>query len=374
MYLGRNRSRCAVRFDGNSVESPLASRTIDLAGVAGAANQVGNLNPITTKRVVRAIVESSIAILILVLITFGSYRLHLNLIIATLLSVVVIVVLSRIGDFVSSVVASLAAALCLAHLAPPAYSFRVDDPLDVVAILTFLLISFVIARLVSNLRRMREEALSSVKRVLIDAEERERTRIARELHDDIGQRLAILEINVEQLKTDVPHQTSEDLVRTDQLIDDIKEISSDVQALAHSLHSPKLEYLGLAKTVRSFCREFGNQYKMEIEFKSRDLQKTLPLDVSLCLFRVLQEALHNSAKHSGAREAEVELFETQDTVNLIVRDSGQGFELEMATKDRGLGLVSMQERIKLVKGELSIDSQPNRGTTIHAKVPVASPN
>jgi len=374
MYLGRNRSRCAVRFDGNSVESPLASRTIDLAGVAGAANQVGNLNPITTKRVVRAIVESSIAILILVLITFGSYRLHLNLIIATLLCVVVIVLLSRVGDFVSSVVASLAAALCLAHLAPPAHSFRVDDPLDVVAILTFLLISFVIARLVSNLRRMREEALSSVNRVLIDAEERERARIARELHDDIGQRLAIVEIRVEQLRTDVPHQTSEDLVRTDQLVDDLKEISSDIQALAHSLHSPKLEYLGLAKTVRSFCREFGNQYKMEIEFKSRDLQKTLPSDVSLCLFRVLQEALHNSAKHSGTREAEVELFEKQDTINLIVRDSGQGFELEMATKDRGLGLVSMQERIKLVKGELSIDSQPNRGTTIHAKVPVVSPN
>jgi signal transduction histidine kinase len=335
---------------------------------------VGHLNPIIIKRIVRAIVESSIAILILVSITFGSYRLHLNLIIATLLSVVVIVVLSRIGDFVSSVVASLAAALCLAHLAPPAYSFRVDDPLDVVAILAFLLISFVTAHLVSNLRRMREEALSSVKRVLIDAEERERARIARELHDDIGQRLAMLEINVEQLKTDVPHQTSEDLVRTDQLVDDIKEISSDVQALAHSLHSPKLEYLGLAKTVRSFCREFGNQYKMEIEFKSRDLQKTLPLDVSLCLFRVLQEALHNSAKHSGTRQSEVELFETQDTINLIVRDSGQGFKLEMAMKNRGLGLVSMKERIKLVKGELSIDSQPNRGTTIHAKVPVASPN
>jgi signal transduction histidine kinase len=335
---------------------------------------VGHLNPITTKRVVRAIVESSIAILIFVSITIVSYKIRLNLMIATLLCVVVIVLISRVGDFVSSVVASIAAAICLVYLAPPAYSFRVGDPLDVVAILAFLLISFVIAHLVSNLRRMREEALSSVNRVLIDAEERERARIGRELHDDIGQRLAMLEIKVEQLRTDVPHQTSEDLVKTDQLVDDLKEISSDIQALAHSLHSPKLEYLGLAKTVRSFCREFGNQYKMEIEFKSRDLEKTLPLDVSLCLFRVLQEALHNSAKHSGTRQSEVELFETQDTINLIVRDSGQGFELEMAMKNRGLGLVSMKERIKLVKGELSIDSQPNRGTTIRATVPFVSPN
>jgi len=373
MYPGRNSSRCAVRFGRNSVESPLASKPLIL-GVAGAANRMGHLNPITRKKVVRAIVESSIAILILVSITIVSYRLRLNLIIVTLLCVVVIVLLSRAGDFVSSVVASLAAALCLAHLAPPAYSFRVDDPLDIVAILAFLLISFVIAHLVSNLRRTREEALSSVNRVLVDAEERERARIGRELHDDIGQRLAMLEINVEQLRTGVPLQTSEDQVRrTEKLVDDLKEISSDIQALAHRLHSPKLECLGLAKTVRSFCREFGSQYKMEIEFKCRDFERTLPFDVSLCLFRVLQEALHNSAKHSGTRRSEVELFETQDTINLIVRDSGQGFKLEMVMKNRGLGLVSMKERIKLVKGELSIDSQPNRGTTIHATVPV-SPN
>ena len=124
--------------------------------------------------------------------------------------------------------------------------------------------------------------------------------------------------------------------------------------------------------MRSFCREFGHQQKVEIDYRSHDLPSPLPLDVSLSLFRVLQEALHNSAKHSGARQFEVELFEASNAIHLIVRDSGLGFNPEVATKGRGLGLISMQERIKLVKGEFSIDSQLNRGTTIHARVPLGA--
>jgi signal transduction histidine kinase len=296
--------------------------------------------------------------LVLVSITITCYRLQLNLATATILYVVVVVLLSRIGEFASSVSASIIAAVCLAHLAPPAYSLRVDDPLDGVAILGFLLVSLIIAHLVSQLRRMREEALSSVHRALIDAEERERARIAREeLHDDIGQRLAMVEVGIDQLRADVSRQTSEGLDRMDEVAGELRGVSSDIQSLAHSLHSPKLEYLGLVKSSRSFCREFGNQYKVQVNFESRDLQKVLPLDVSLCFFRVLQEALHNSAKHSGTREAEVELFETADSIHLIVRDNGQGFDLKTAMKERGLGIVSMRERVKLVGGELSIDSQ-----------------
>jgi signal transduction histidine kinase len=310
--------------------------------------------------------------LVLVSITITCYRLQLNLATATILYVVVVVLLSRIGEFASSVSASIIAAVCLAHLAPPAYSLRVDDPLDGVAILGFLLVSLIIAHLVSQLRRMREEALSSVHRALIDAEERERARIAREeLHDDIGQRLAMVEVGIDQLRADVSRQTSEGLDRMDEVAGELRGVSSDIQSLAHSLHSPKLEYLGLVKSSRSFCREFGNQYKVQVNFESRDLQKVLPLDVSLCFFRVLQEALHNSAKYSGTREAEVELFETADSIHLIVRDNGQGFDLKTAMKERGLGIVSMRERVKLVGGELSIDSQPSGGTTIHARVPMS---
>jgi signal transduction histidine kinase len=286
--------------------------------------------------------------------------------------VIVVVLLARAGDFVSSIVASIIAALCLAHLAPPTYSFRVDDPIDDVAIVAFLITSFIIVRLVSKLRKMAEEALSSVNRRLIDAEERERARIARDLHDDIGQRVALLHVKFEQLRTDLPDGTVAALATMDELLKQLEEVSTDIQDLAHALHSPKLEYLGLVKTMKSFCKEFGHQQKVEIDFRSHDLPSPLPPDISLSLFRVLQEALHNSAKHSGVQQFEVEVFEASDEIHLIVRDLGRGFNPETAMNGRGLGLVSMQERMKLVKGEFSIDSQINRGTTIHARVLLSS--
>jgi signal transduction histidine kinase len=270
--------------------------------------------------------------------------------------------------------ASIIAALCLARLAPPEHSFRVDDPFDVVAIIAFLITSFIIARLVSQLRRMAEESLSTVNRGLVDAEERERTRIARGLHDDIGQRVALLQVKVEQLRTDVPNPSVEVLTTMDDLLNQIEALSTDIQGLAHSLHSPKLEYLGLVRTMKSFCKEFGQQQKVEVHFRSQDLPIPPPLNVSASLFRVLQEALHNSAKHSGVRQIEVELFEASNAIHLIVRDLGLGFNPEAAMNGKGLGLISMQERMKLVKGEFSIDSQVKRGTTIHATVLLGSGN
>jgi signal transduction histidine kinase len=147
------------------------------------------------------------------------------------------------------------------------------------------------------------------------------------------------------------------------------EIATDIQSLSHELHSSKLEYLGVAVAMKSFCREFGELQKVEIDFESHDLPSPVPPDVSLCLYRVLQEALHNSAKHSGVGHLEVRLWGASDQIHLTVRDSGVGFDSEAAMKSRGLGLVSMQERMKLVNGTLSIESQPNRGTTISARVP-----
>jgi signal transduction histidine kinase len=124
--------------------------------------------------------------------------------------------------------------------------------------------------------------------------------------------------------------------------------------------------------MRGFCKEFGRQQNVEIDFRTRDLPRPLPADISLCLFRVLQEALRNSLKHSGVRHCEVELFEESNAIHLIVRDLGLGFSPEAAMSGRGLGLISMQERMKLVKGEFAIDSQPKCGTTIHAWVPFSS--
>jgi signal transduction histidine kinase len=124
--------------------------------------------------------------------------------------------------------------------------------------------------------------------------------------------------------------------------------------------------------MRSFCQEFGKQQKVEIDFRIDDLPNALPPDISLCFFRDLQEALHNSAKHSGVRHFQVRLWGTSGEIHLTVSDSGVGFDSEAAKASRGLGLISMEERLKMLKGTFSIESQPQRGTTIHARVPFSS--
>jgi PAS domain S-box-containing protein len=220
-------------------------------------------------------------------------------------------------------------------------------------------------------RKHAEEALLGMSRKLIEAQERERTRIGRELHDDIGQRLAMAAIELQQLQDD-PLILPEVRSRMGKLQNQTSEIASDIQSLSHELHSAKLQYLGIAPAMRGFCREFGEQQEVEIDFQTHDLPSPVPPDTALCFFRVLQEALHNSAKHSGVRRFEVRLWGTSDEIHLTVADSGAGFDREAAMNSTGLGLTSMQERLRSVGGALSIESQPRRGTTIHARVPFTS--
>jgi PAS domain S-box-containing protein len=219
-------------------------------------------------------------------------------------------------------------------------------------------------------RKQMEEAISGVSGRLIEAQERERGRIARDLHDDICQQLALVSIQLEQVQRELPDSVSENRSQVGELRKRIIDISTDVQMMSHELHSAKLIYLGAALAMKGFCREFGEHHKFEIEFESRDLPRQLPPDVSLCLFRVLQEALHNAAKHSGVKRFDVQLWGTSGNVHLTISDLGSGFDTEAAMKGRGLGITSMQERLKLVKGELTITSHPKSGTSIHARVPL----
>ena len=221
-------------------------------------------------------------------------------------------------------------------------------------------------------RKRAEEALSCMNRRVIEAEERERNRIAKDLHEDIGQRLALLAIEVEQLKNDLPHQAVELLDRMDAAWKQTLEILTDVKASAHELYSPRLEYLGVAAVMRIFCEEFGERKKVEIDFRSHGLPSLVQPEVSICLFRVLQEALHNGVKHSGVKKFEVQLWGASDGIHLTVRDSGAGFDTDAARKGRGLGLTRIEQRVKLVKGTFSIDSQPEKGTTVHVSVPLDS--
>ncbi|HKN73757.1 MAG TPA: PAS domain S-box protein [Candidatus Acidoferrum sp.] len=220
-------------------------------------------------------------------------------------------------------------------------------------------------------RKQAEEALASVSRRLIEAQEQERTRIARELHDDIGQRLALLTVELEQLRQVSPDLSADLVQRINKLSSHSSDLASDVQFLSHELHSSKLEYLGLATAMSSFCKEFSDQQNAEVVFTHNEVPRRLPQDISLCLFRILQEALQNALKHSGVRHFDVELCYGSDEILLTARDSGSGFESEAAKKSRGLGLISMEERLKLLNGTFSIESRPQRGTTIHARVPLS---
>jgi PAS domain S-box-containing protein len=219
-------------------------------------------------------------------------------------------------------------------------------------------------------RKLAEEALSSVSRRLIEAQESERARIARDLHDDIGQRLALLSLELGQLK-DVPtHQPGEIDSSVDALLRQTGAIASDIQALSHELHSSKLQLLEVVAAIGGFCREIAEQQEITIDFTNEGVPDDVPPDIALCLFRVLQEALRNAERHSQVRAFSVDLRGTPDAIRLTVRDAGRGFDPHSAARGGGLGLTSMRERLKLVGGDLVIDSQLAKGTTIVARVPV----
>jgi PAS domain S-box-containing protein len=221
-------------------------------------------------------------------------------------------------------------------------------------------------------QKLAQRALEQISGQLIEAQEKERTRIARDLHDDICQRLALLSMELEQAKS-----VSKGRVEATRSLETARqhcsEIAGDVQSLSHQLHSSKLDFLGIVTAIRGFCKEFSKQNSVSVEFTDRQLPKHLPKDISLCLFRVAQEALHNAVKYSGTTRFTVELSATADEVQLQVTDAGAGFDLEQM-KNRGLGLVSMQERVHQVHGKFSVESKPGKGTKIIAIVPLAPEN
>jgi len=214
-------------------------------------------------------------------------------------------------------------------------------------------------------RKLAVDALAGLGRKLIEAHEEERTWIARELHDDIVQRVALVSVELEQC--DQVRAGVHDHIR--QAIERLSDLAKDIQALSHRLHSSKLEYLGLVSAAKSFCRELSEQRSVQVKFKHADIPVAIPKEISLCLFRVLQEALQNAVKHSGAQDFAVELRGSQDGIRLAVMDSGIGFDSRHTSDLGGLGLVSMRERLRLVNGELSVQSEPGCGTTVVARVP-----
>lgn len=206
---------------------------------------------------------------------------------------------------------------------------------------------------------------------LITAQEAERTRLARELHDDLSQSLALLSVDLElfgQKPLSAPDQIN---ARMQVFSSQVKDLSSEVHRLSHELHPAKLEQLGLTAALRGFCKELSAAHQMAVHFEAGDVPRTLPNDVALCLYRITQEALQNVIKHSGAASAQVTLACAENEILLSVVDDGEGFDAATVQGHGSLGLVSMRERVRLVRGRLSVESKRNEGTRVEVRVPLS---
>jgi signal transduction histidine kinase len=209
---------------------------------------------------------------------------------------------------------------------------------------------------------------------LIHAHEEERIRIARELHDDVSQRMALLQSGLDQIKEDVAGFSSQGRQQLDHITEMAAEVSSSIHDLSHQLHPSKLEILGLVSSVKRLCREFSEQHHMQVQLVHRDLPAALPKDVALSFYRIVQESLRNVVRHSGVAEAKVELTGAGDRVELCVSDRGVGFDPASPDGATGLGLISMRERLRVIRGRLVIESEISGGTRIRAYVPLSGAN
>ena len=217
--------------------------------------------------------------------------------------------------------------------------------------------------------RENEAELRDLSGRLIAAQEEERSRIARELHDGLNQRMALLSIELEQLKPDIERPAAM-RHRLDKLQEQVKEISADIHRLSYKLHPAKLDHLGLAAAIESLCQELTDSGTLSVDLQHKGSRGEIPRDVKLCVFRIAQEALRNAARHSGAVSVQLVLEQTRDAIRLSVSDNGVGFDPESDQIKRGLGFISMKERLRLVAGDLRIYSQPLRGTRIEVRVPL----
>jgi PAS domain S-box-containing protein len=220
-------------------------------------------------------------------------------------------------------------------------------------------------------RKLSEEALLDMSGRLIAAHEEERARIARELHDDLSQRMALLQISLEEFEHETHRLSADAKQRLHNIAGIATEVSSDIHNLSHELHPSKLDSLGLVAAVGGLSREITKQHGLKVQFTHSQVNQWIPKDVTLCLFRVVQEALRNAVNHSGSAEAQVALSGYGDRIELSVSDTGSGFDPEIVRGMAGIGLISMQERVRLVGGNISIESQISHGTRIYVRVPLA---
>lgn len=219
-------------------------------------------------------------------------------------------------------------------------------------------------------RKKASEALLELSGRLINAQEQERSRIARELHDDLSQHLALLAMELETLGQNPPRSELRLAKKTAELSAQVKQLSSSIHQMSYQLHPSSLERLGLEVAIRRLCREMSEQKGIRLNFESRDIPDSIPDDTVLCLYRVAQEALRNVVTHSQAESADVVLSAGPEGLRIVVSDNGIGYDLSQSTEQTGLGVISMRERLRAIGGRLSIESAPGEGARVEAVVPL----
>lgn len=213
-------------------------------------------------------------------------------------------------------------------------------------------------------RKRSQQRLRALAAQLLNVQEEERRRIARELHDDITQKLAMLGIEVGLIHRDLAdsHRLGEERLAGVQ--DQVMRLSDDVRQLSHQLHPSVLEHSGLAPALEAFCREIARQTGIDVRMVARDVSSQIPRAVATGFYRIAQEALRNAAKHSGAKTVTVTLSCQQGILRLAIADDGRGFDVESQEASPGIGMISMRERTRLIDGKLSVESEPGEGTRL----------
>jgi PAS domain S-box-containing protein len=215
-----------------------------------------------------------------------------------------------------------------------------------------------------------EDALGEFGARLIQAQDDERNWIAREIHDDFQQRLAMFAIRLQEMAQSLDPSHPEIARRLSQLWDGVRQFSEDLNAFAHRLHSATLHFAGLTSGLRTLCAEFSDRFGISVSFEAENVPQSIPDDVALCLFRVTQEALQNIKKHSGATSGEVRLMGHDGQIHLSISDPGKGFSQDAISMQAGLGIQSMKERVRLVRGKLELNVHADAGSRIDVLVPI----
>jgi len=202
---------------------------------------------------------------------------------------------------------------------------------------------------------------------LLSAQESERRRLAREMHDDLTQRLAVLAIDIGKIERDFQNTESPVVENLQRVREGLVNLSGDIHAISRQLHPSILEDLGLVDAVKSECISFSRREGIAVDYRNEGVPPKISADVAICIYRIVQEGLRNIAKHSGATQLQISLIGKDDSIHLTIKDQGAGFDLKETEKKLGLGLVSMQERVRLIQGNISIESRPGKGTVINVR-------